>query len=630
MTRLTEPHRPSTAREMDDATRNLEDLKLTPDEVQKFETAFKDPEFKKMFAEYAKEISDPKNKAESDAYLRQLEYENKVESVYGKGVQLVIPTAGFVVKTADDADGKKVFLNVCHSDKCEDAKGSKVAGGMQWQVPHTLGGCHEETDKSGAACDAYDFVVSTHTFELCQRDDRIRNMVVETAIEAVNTAHDRKCPLKYTLPKKTFVGPKTGPGVQAIRDKGDKSQKGLKQGEGKVTPGGRIAPKGAPAGAPSGKEAPEPANNASAFSFDKAVKRPDTSPDAKEPEGECEPKYSITHRDEGSDLSKGFGRGNSSNEVSKRRDTRPKHLVVRVTTPKIESIAGAELDVSERRLFFQVPGKYRLDIPLPFEVDGDEGKAKFDKSSRRLEVTLPVKPAKVEPPLRFTEPRMTEEDAKVDANVEEKPLVEEIPPADEVSEEEDPVASAPAVKVDDAEARAAASAAAAVAAKREFEDRRGETENQRVWREMHEKRAPEPKPALPPEPEPVDVGDDVDGFMSAARFAGAKQGYVYKKDDRGLGYYVDKPKQKQPAASAPKDPAAVPSPKPRSTVPDVLLNPEPKSGRATEPALDDSDAEDEEWNEDKLDDDFLRVGGDVRRGKAIASMFSCNIDDELD
>jgi dynein assembly factor 2 len=163
-----------------------------------------------------------------------------------------------------------------------------------------------------------------------------------------------------------------------------------------------------------GKRRPEPAKNASAFSFDKAVKRPDTSPETKEPEGECEPKYSITHRDEGSDLSKGFGRGNSSNEVSKRRDTRPKHLVVRVTTPKIESIAGAELDVSERRLFFQVPGKYRLDIPLPFEVDGDEGKAKFDKSSRRLEVTLPVKPAKVEPPLRFTEPRMAEEDAKVD------------------------------------------------------------------------------------------------------------------------------------------------------------------------------------------------------------------------
>ena len=60
--------------------------------------------------------------------------------------------------------------------------------------------------------------------------------------------------------------------------------------------------------------------------------------------------------------------------------------------------------------------------------------------------------------------------------------------------------------------------------------------------------------SLEPEPEPVDVGDNVDGFMSVARFAGAKPGYVYKKDNRGLGYYVD-------TASTPKDPAAVPPPK---------------------------------------------------------------------
>ena len=587
---------------MDDATRNLEDLKLTPDEVKKFETAFKDPEFKKMFAEYAKEISDPKNKAESDAYLRQLEYENKVESVYGKGVQLVIPAAGFVVKTTDEATGRKVFVNVCHSDKCEDAKGSKVAGGMQWQVPHTLGGCHEETDKSGATCDAYDFVVSTHTFELCQRDERIKNMVVETAIEAVNRAHDRKCPLRYTLPRKTFMGPKTGPGVQAIRDKAD--NKGLKLGEGKVTPGGRIAPKGSPAGDPPngpGRDASQ--SKPSPFSFDRAVKRPAANTAAaKEPEGECEPKHTVVHREDGDDLSKGFGRGNSSNEVSKRRDNRPKHLVVRVETPKIESIAGAELDVSDTRLFFQVPGKYRLDIPLPFEVDGDEGKAKFDKSSRRLEVTLPVKPARVEPPLRFTEPRVTEE--AEEETEEEKPLVEEIP-SDEVRETASE-SSGPA-KVDQAEAKAAASAAAAVAAKQEFE-MRGETENQRRWREMHEKRAPEPKPPPPPATEPVEVGDDVDGFMSAARFAGARTGYVFKRDERGLGYYLDNPKP----ASRPREPEAPPAARPaaKSTVSDLELNPEPKNGRATEPSLDDSDAEDEvdvdDWDEDELDGEFGR------------------------
>ena len=48
---------------MGKAQKNLEEMNLSSDEVSKFETAFKDPEFKKMFMEYAQEISDPKNKA---------------------------------------------------------------------------------------------------------------------------------------------------------------------------------------------------------------------------------------------------------------------------------------------------------------------------------------------------------------------------------------------------------------------------------------------------------------------------------------------------------------------------------------------------------------------------------------
>ena len=38
------------------------DLKLTSDEVAKLQKAFKDPEFCKLFKEYADEISDPKNR----------------------------------------------------------------------------------------------------------------------------------------------------------------------------------------------------------------------------------------------------------------------------------------------------------------------------------------------------------------------------------------------------------------------------------------------------------------------------------------------------------------------------------------------------------------------------------------
>ena len=414
---------------MDQARGSLEDLNLTKEEVDKFQNAFKDEAFKKMFAEYAAEIADPKNKAESDAYLRQLEMEGKIESVYGKDVQLVMPKAGFVAKTFDEgpADdgpstsspddrgsgasssdarktGRKAFVNVCRSDKCEDATSEKRPGGLQWSVPHTLGQPHEEKDKAGETCVAYDFCVSEHTYELTQRDERLKKMVVETAIEAVNRAFGTRLSLDFTTPKKTFVGPKTGPGVQAIKG-GGKAPSSTGKATSAGAPGGRVAPSRGP-GAETKK--------ASAFRFGDAVageKRPARAGPEPEPAGECEPKHTIVHREDGKDMSKQFGTGSASREAEKRRDTRPSALVLRVHLPKLDSVAAAELDVGDSRVFFRVPGKYKLDLALPYEVFGDEGRAKFDKAARKLEVTLPVRPAPRAPAPAFTEPVETTADS---------------------------------------------------------------------------------------------------------------------------------------------------------------------------------------------------------------------------
>jgi hypothetical protein len=46
----------------------------------------------------------------------------------------------------------------------------------------------------------------------------------------------------------------------------------------------------------------------------------------------------------------------------------------------------------------QVPGRYRLDVPLPHTVEDGKGRAKFDKARRQLEVTLPVLPPPPPPP----------------------------------------------------------------------------------------------------------------------------------------------------------------------------------------------------------------------------------------
>jgi dynein assembly factor 2 len=54
------------------------DSKFTPEEANRFRKAFEDPEFRKMFSEYMDELQDPKHREETEAYISQLEGEQKV------------------------------------------------------------------------------------------------------------------------------------------------------------------------------------------------------------------------------------------------------------------------------------------------------------------------------------------------------------------------------------------------------------------------------------------------------------------------------------------------------------------------------------------------------------------------
>ena len=87
--------------------RNDTDLDLTEEEQNKFTKAFQDKEFRKMMAEYVDEISDPKHRAEQDAYIREMEAKGETP----KDKRVIHPAAGFVVKTKKE-DGAKLFINV--------------------------------------------------------------------------------------------------------------------------------------------------------------------------------------------------------------------------------------------------------------------------------------------------------------------------------------------------------------------------------------------------------------------------------------------------------------------------------------------------------------------------------------
>jgi hypothetical protein len=60
------------------AQQGKEDFKFSKEEGIKFKNAFNDPEFRKLFAQYLDDMQDPKNRAENEAYITQLEGEKKV------------------------------------------------------------------------------------------------------------------------------------------------------------------------------------------------------------------------------------------------------------------------------------------------------------------------------------------------------------------------------------------------------------------------------------------------------------------------------------------------------------------------------------------------------------------------
>lgn len=68
----------------------------------------------------------------------------------------------------------------------------------------------------------------------------------------------------------------------------------------------------------------------------------------------------------------------------------PKALLVRVELPKVQSASDAVLEVLATRISVKVPAVYLLEIQLPFSIEVTKGSAKFDASTKILELWLPV------------------------------------------------------------------------------------------------------------------------------------------------------------------------------------------------------------------------------------------------
>ena len=536
--------------------RSKDDLKLTKEEEDRLTSAFKEPEFKKLMGEYLQEISDPKNKAEYDQYINELEKDNKVP----KGTKLVRPVAGFCVKTKKLGSGEKVFVNICAAPDAGKATSKATNKGQSWDLPHLMGPPHMEQDKNKTPCMTFDVCFHPDTLKRATENVRFQQLLITTALETIQE-------------KTTQFG-------QTIKvEKNYRVLKGVKAMGGKPNMLSVKLDSDDSDGAASTKNSTGKKTSKSKIDKTSASHKKQKKKNEKKEIFKC-----VVVESGEFDMRNYMGDG-AKNRVHRHR---PQKLVIRVTLDGVKSLTNVELDVSERALVLLVPGKPKFEKRLPYPVNGDKGKAKFHKSRSLLEVTVPVLPPapdELEEVEEVEEVEVEEDPGTEDHGIESVVDVDQAKTSvvgtttdssaaakqkvieakteetkeetkDETKEEtkdETPKDAPPAIPVaptkvaavpaglDDDMMRKIREAREAYANWASKGTENDKTAKEAALKESEQAKKENEELRIKNGGSPTSVPDDSNAvsFMKAASFDGKKPGYVFKMGPNGVGYYFD-------------------------------------------------------------------------------------------
>lgn len=395
------------------STKTFEDLDLSREEIKRIETALKDEKFRKMFVEYAEEISNPENRKRYEEEIAMMENER------GMDVQFVNPEPGHVLKTSVTG-GKKAFINICKNDKIDKptSKSATDGGrrGLHWQIPHSFSQPREDFDKSKKTCMVYDVTFHPDTYRMTSNPHFLK-LVEDTAIEGIERQFNVK--LDRNNIRRPKINCKGSPVATVIRTKKEDGANVSHSKDQNDPLSSMPYPYGDKTSAELAQETEKRAEE-----WDKAKTTKDSKTKSnilkKEEIGFTAPNYTITHRSN-LDLQE------YRNAPDARPTTRPKDLVINIELPLCKSAAGVDLDIFEDKLILKCEKPaYKLDLKLPYAVDDENGSARFDKGKKALVVTLPVLPGEI-PKL----PSFIDDNVGVDENV--PSLIEELPPLEDVN-----------------------------------------------------------------------------------------------------------------------------------------------------------------------------------------------------
>ncbi|XP_067319246.1 protein kintoun [Anolis sagrei] len=351
---------------------SLEDLDLTGEEASRLAQAFQDEEFRRLFAEYAAELSDPAQRAIYEAEVCALERERGVEA------RFLRPEPGWALRTSQGGS-RRCYLNICSNELVGRPEAEAGRGGVTWRLPHCLSPGREELSRGKAhqreprRSWVYDVLFHPEALRLAQREPRFRELLHQTALEAVEKHYAPQGLDKANASVLRGVKYKGVPQASLLRTP-------LPQREGGDGDGGEGGPPSPLPSFPTPYAYPPPPPEAET----------DLTPPPMESPSATTPRWTLRHR---SFLDLQDFRPDST------PSTVPRELELSVELPLLRSAAQARLEVRGRLLELDSPkpAAYRLRLTLPYAVDEAAGKATFDKAKRRLVVTLPVLPPPARP-----------------------------------------------------------------------------------------------------------------------------------------------------------------------------------------------------------------------------------------
>ena len=160
------------------------DIELTKHEIDTLSQAMKKPEFIGLLREYVDEISDPKNKAEHEAYLKQLEESGELP----QGKKLLRPGPHSCIKTVATSKRKiKVFINLCQAAELLPPTLERKNGGGNWSVPYAMGQPRHDQDRKGINCLTFDCAFHPYAFQIAEGSAKFMKLLCDTCISAANT-----------------------------------------------------------------------------------------------------------------------------------------------------------------------------------------------------------------------------------------------------------------------------------------------------------------------------------------------------------------------------------------------------------------------------------------------------------